>query len=218
MEALKKAVLRTLAYADIFDYPLKKEEIKRWLIAESHFGDERKIGAALGQLLEKGQCQLKAGYFFLPGRGETVSLRRRRTKASIPKLKKAEKVARLLKWLPWIKLIGITGALAKENANQEDDIDLFFVTAKGRLWLTRGLIVTCLRFSHLYRRPNKVKDRICPNMFLDEGHLRVPQEEQDLFAAHELCQLRLIWAKDKSYQKLLRENQWVQQFLPNWRP
>ena len=55
-------------------------------------------------------------------------------------------------------------------------------------------------------------------MFLDERHLQIPKKEQDLFSAHEVCQLKVIWEKDGIYQKFLKENQWVRQFLPNWKP
>lgn len=204
---MKKEILRTLVYADIFDYPLKKEEIQKWLIAGGN------LKSQISKLVQE-----ENGFYFLKGRENLVELRRKRERQSREKIKLAEKVAGILRKIFWIKMIGITGALAMKNSDKEDDIDLFIITSKNRLWLTRGLIVTFLRFFGLYRRPGKIKDKICPNMLLDEKHLAVPKNEQDLFSAHEVCQLKVIWDKDGIYQKFLKENQWVRQFLPNWKP
>jgi len=133
-------------------------------------------------------------------------------------MKIARKVARWLRLIPTIKMVAVTGALAMENSDKEDDVDLLIVTAKNRLWFSRGLVVTFLRFFGLYRRPRKIKNMICPNMLLDEEHLVVHKKEQDLFSAHEVCQLKVLWEKDGIYQKFVKENQWAKRFLPNWKP
>lgn len=204
---MKKAILRTLVYADIFDYPLKKEEIQKWLIGG---GDLKSQNSKL--------IQEKNGFYFLRGRENLVELRKKRERWSRKKIKIAEKIAGILRKIPWVKMIGVTGALAMKNSDKEDDVDLLIITSKNRLWLTRGLIVTFLRFFGLYPRPGKIKDKICPNMLLDENHLAVPKNEQDLFSSHEVCQMRPLWDKDETYQKFLKENQWARKFLPNWKP
>lgn len=209
---MKKAILKTLAYADIFDYPLKEEEIEKFLIAE-------KPTLNIGQVL-KGITQVsqKDGLFFFKGRGRIVALRKKRQRWSREKIEIAKRVGRWLKFIPSVKMVAITGALAMNNSNEGDDIDLFIVTSVNRLWLSRGLVVTFLRAAGLYRRPGKIKNKICPNMLLDEGHLGIPKREQDLFSAHEVCQLRPIWDKKGTYQKFIQKNQWVKQYLPNWKP
>jgi len=110
--------------------------------------------------------------------------------------------------------------LAMENSNENDDIDLLIITSKSRLWLTRFLTVILLELVANRRHPadKEVKDKICLNMFLDEGHLEVPKKEQDLFSAHEVCQLKVLWDKNGIYQKFLKANLWSKKFLPNWKP
>jgi hypothetical protein len=209
----KKAVLKTLAYADIFDYPLKEEEITKFLIADSP------LSLKIDQELKKSSLISKKGdFYFLKGRETIVSLRQKRKKQSQKKMKIAKKVATWLKLIPTIKMIAITGALAMENSDQEDDIDFLLVTNKNRLWFSRGLVVIFLRLTGFYRRPNQIKNKICPNMFLDEDHLSLPKKERDLFSAHEVCQLKLLWDKDQTYQQFIKKNLWVKQFLPNWKP
>lgn len=209
----KKAILKTLAYADIFDYPLKKEEIIKFLIADSS------LSLKIDQELENSPLVTKKGdFYFLKGREVIVPLRKKRKKWSQEKMKIAKKVANWLKLIPTIKLIAITGALAMENSDKDDDIDLLLITTKNRLWLSRGLVVTFLRLTGFYRRPKEIKNKICPNMFLDEGHLSLPKRERDLFSAHEVCQLKPLWDKNKTYQQFVKKNLWVKQFLPNWKP
>lgn len=199
---MKKAILRTLAYADVFDYPLTAEELYRFLIGQ------------------KGRPDYQDGFYFLKGRQGIVALRKKRERWSKEKLKIAQRVAKWLRLVPTIKMVAVTGALAISNSDKEDDIDLLIVTSKNRLWLTRLLTVLLVELVAQRRRPKdkEIKDKICLNMFLDEAHLGVPKKEQDLFSAHEVCQLKPLWEREGVYQKFLKKNQWVKQFLPNWKP
>ncbi len=209
---MKKAILKTLAYADIFDYPLKEKEIQKFLIA----------GPKRGKLSLKKIAQIseKESFFFLKDREKNVALRKRRTQWSREKKKIAQKAGQWLKLIPLIKMVALTGALAMGNADKEDDIDLLIITAKNRLWLTRLLTVFLVELVTQRRRPKdkQTKDKICLNMFLDESHLKMPKKEQDLFTAHEVCQLKPLWDRNKTYHKFVQKNQWLKQFLPNWKP
>lgn len=216
---MEKAILRTLAYADVFDYPLTKEEIWKWLVGKQATGKRQK---EVEKRLKENSYLLshisyRQGFYSLKGREKIVALRKKREQYSASKLKLAGKVAGIMRLIPWVKLVGVTGALAMSNSDKGDDIDLLIITSKNRLWLTRGLVVTFLRLAGLYRRPGKIKNKICPNMFLDEAHLSIPQKERDLFSAHEVCQMKPLWEKRRTYQRYLRANQWSKEFLPNWK-
>jgi len=202
----RQAILKTLHYADIFDYPLKVEEIHRYLVKPLKIDVLKEILSQMGS----------GPYYCLPGREGIVELRKRRQAWSQPKLRKARKITSFLKFIPWIKLIGVTGALAVENSDEGDDIDLLVITTPKRLWLTRGLVVTFLLLTGQYRRPGKVKDRICPNLMIGEDALEFPN--RDLFTAHEIAQMRPIFDRNDTYQKFLQANSWIKDFLPNWRP
>lgn len=213
---LKKAVLSTLAYADIFDYPLRENEIYRFLLSDIRY-QILDVGKGLKELPEVSQ---KNNFYFLKEREHLVLLRKKRERWSRKRLKIAKQVARWLKIIPTIKMVAVTGALAMENSNKNDDIDLLIITSKNRLWLTRLLAVLLVELIAKRRHPadKEVKDKICLNMFLDEGHLKVPEKEQDLFSAHEVCQLKPILDKNGTYQKFLKANLWSKKFLPNWKP
>ena len=217
----QQAVLKTLGYADIFDYPLTLREIQKWLINEKL--GKRSIGSELQQLRSRESgtsseplIQRTKTYYHLKGRQETVTLRLKRQRFSQLKLKKAQKIANFLRFIPSIKLIAVTGALAMNNSDENDDIDLMIITKKNRLWLTR-LIVTLAIFSHL-RRGHKIKNKICLNLWLDETALAIPKSHQNLYTAHEVCQIKPLLNRDKIYQKFITANLWYKNYLPNAMP
>ena len=206
----KQTILKTLHYADIFDYPLKIEEINKYLVEPLAVDVLEEI---IAQMNADDKLIYADNYYCLPGREGVVGLRKGREKWSQPKLEKAKKIAGVLKFIPWIKLIGVTGALAMENSDEGDDIDLMIVTASKRLWLTRGLVVTFLLLTGQYRRANKIKDMICPNLMLSEEAIEFPNH--DLFTAHEIVQMKPVFDRGNTYQKFIDANRWVRNFLPN---
>ena len=215
MNKIQTAILRTLAYADVFTYPLTLKELHQFLISQKT--DSQSLKKTLKTLKK---ISSKGDYFFLKNKEKNIYLRGKRKKWSQRKWLLARKVANWLRLIPWIKMVAVTGNLAMDNAEQDDDIDLLIITAKKRLWLTRLLTNFLVEIVANRRRPGdqKVKDKICLNMFLDENHLKLPVKEQNLFTAHEVCQLKPLWTKNQLYQKFIQESLWCQNFLPNWKP
>lgn len=209
---MKKAILKTLHYADIFDYPLTFTEIHKFLIGKQ--ANERELMVNLRELVKSSQVVFKEDYYFLPQREELVELRQKRALYSQSKLERATKVAVYLKKVPWVEMVGITGALAMQNCDGGDDIDMMIVTSPKRLWLSRGLTVTFLRILGLYRRPNKIKNRICPNIWFSSEKLEF--EDKNLFVAHEIAQIKPLWHRNKLYERFIEGNRWIYKHLPNW--
>lgn len=214
------AILRTLAYADIFDYPLTAKEIHHWLIWQSKSSSPSKSSTLLS--LQKSHPQiLKQGkYYTLKDRQHLTRLRRKRHKPSQQKLKIATRVGGWLKIIPWIKMVGVTGALAMSNADLSDDIDLFIITHRNQLWLSRFACVSLTEILGVRRRPlphqsASVSDKICLNLFLDETSLAIPPKNRNLYTAHEVAQVKLLWGRENTYQRFLFANSWVNKFLPN---
>ncbi len=211
---MEKAILKTLIYGDIFDYPLKTFEIHKWLIGKKL--TLRQMEKALEKLTKKGKIKSKKDYFFLKKRDGLVRIRKKREKESRRFLYKAKFITWFLKSIPWIKLIGISGGLSMENAEKKDDIDLILITSKNRIWLTRFLVIVILDLLGVRRKVNmkQVSGKLCPNILLEEDKLE--QENKDIFVAHEILQMRVLWQRDKIYSKYLSDNDWVFKFLPNW--
>lgn len=205
------AIIRTVAYADIFDYPLTIQELHRWLI------DTRASGISALKENIPAQITTDGRYFYLEGRSKIVRRRVERKETGQRKLIIAKKVINYLIYIPTITCIAVTGALAMDNAKESDDIDICVITSTDTIWITRLLTVLILELFGIRRRPwdTKVAGKVCANMFLDENHLGLPVKERDLFAAHEVLQMKpLVWRGD-SYKKFLKANRWVKRFLPN---
>lgn len=124
---------------------------------------------------------------------------------------------KLLSLLPQIKLIGLSGSLAMQNAKEDDDIDLFIITAKNRLWTAR-LAAVFLAIVLGLKRPRGVKkapNRVCLNLFFDLADLAVPKPKRSEFVAHEVLQMKPLVDKDNTYIRFLQANRWVYRFFPN---
>lgn len=213
---MEKAILKTLMYADIFDYPLSIFEIHKWLVGRK--ATLRQVESALGGLVQSAKCKVQSGYYFLPKKAGLISKRKRRQKQSAIYLRKAKVLVQILKIIPWIKLAGISGGLAMENASKGDDIDLILITAKNRLWLSRILALGLLSLTGQRRKQGedgrKIAGKLCLNILLEED--RLAQLNKDIYLAHEVLQMRPLWHKSGIYHQYLEDNSWVFKFLPNW--
>lgn len=213
MDSFQKSIFKTLVYADIFSYPLTFDQLKKFLITSKKTDfDITDINKIKGILKRE-------NYFYLKGRSEILKKRVKKERYAKEKIKIAQKTARLLKLIPFIKMVGITGNLTMKNTSRDDDIDFLIVTGKNRLWLSRFLVVFLLELLRKRRHPGEkeVKDKICLNMFLDEDNLKIPKKEQNLFSAHEILQFKPLWQRGNIYDDFLNQNQWVKEFLANWK-
>ncbi len=180
----------------------------------AHLEDVRRT---LARLVAEGRIGQTGAFFHLLGRERISRTRREREKISAQKWQRAHRLSRLLRFFPWVRAVFLTGAVAAGNAEEKSDLDFLVVTRKNRVWLTR--LFSYLLFTLLgvrRRREQKVApDRVCLNMFLAETALVVPEEERNLFTAHEVALARPLWAKDYLHLRFLGENTWVRDFLPN---
>lgn len=215
MNAGEKAILSTLCYADVFDYPLTERELWRYHIGKPTTLEKFRL--SINKLLHQKLIVQKIGYYVLKGRISLFTIRTQRASIAVGKMKVARIAARLLSYIPTVWLVGVSGALAMDNAPAVDDIDLFIVAAPRTLWTTRFLCTLLLDVLKLRRIPEEreVKDKICLNMFLDASRLPLPRKERDLYTAHEVVQLRSLKNKHHTYEQFLAANVWVKTYLPH---
>lgn len=212
MNDISQSILTTLAYHDIFDYPLKVDEVHQYLIAvKSSFSS---VQEELRELKVLGIIGERRGYFFLKNRENLVAARRQRAKYSQAKLKRAKLFSRLLTRVPTVQLVAISGALAMENSHKKDDIDLVIICRKNSLWTTRFLANLVLLPFKRHPSSNLTRDRACLNIFIDESNLKV--SPQSLYIAHEICQMKVLLGRNQTYSRFIKSNKWIYQFLPNW--
>jgi len=209
---LEESILATLAYHDIFNYPLTQEEIRKYLIEKKATFASVKNG--IDQLIRARKVGSLSEYLFLKGRKKTVILRKKRQKYSNAKFKKALFFSKILKAVPTLKMVAVSGALAMENSHKKDDIDLVLISAKNTLWTTRFIVNLLLWPFRRDPSGKKIANRACLNLFIDESNLKI--QPSNLYHAHEICQMKPLWDRDRTYQKFISANSWVKNFLPNW--
>lgn len=206
----KNVIYTTLAYFDIFDYPLTLIEIQKFI--PQLFTSSQLKNLLVNPLIEK-----KEDYYFLKGRENIVAQRKKREIISERKLQKAKKIAVLLSKIPAILYIGVSGSLAMKNAKVTDDIDLFIITKKNTLWISRLIAIIFLSITGNLRRYGQktTEDIFCINMWIDSAHLEFSIKRQNIYTAHELIQLYGLYDKSRIYSELLTKNNWIQTFFPN---
>ncbi|MBI4035627.1 hypothetical protein HY383_01635 [Candidatus Daviesbacteria bacterium] len=210
---MEKAVLKTLIYADIFDYPLKINEIHKWLVGKK--STLRQVDRTVKKLNLESRIGNFGDYYFLKERKQLVRKRLYRVNQSVIYFKKAKILSQILKIIPWIKLVGISGGLSMENASKKDDIDLFIILGKNRLWISRLFILGLLSLAGQRRtRVGKIAGKLCVNILLEEDKLE--QVNKDIFISHEVLQMKVLWQRDGMYSNYLEDNSWAFKFLPNW--
>ena len=213
MGSSKKAILQTLIYSDLFDSPLRFEQVYTFLLSSKPYPKEV-IKKQIGQIP---QVQKKDTYFFLVGREKLRVLRKKREQYSYEKKEKAKKIAKIISFLPTIFFVGISGGVAIENADKDDDIDFFILTKKGTVWITRLCVVLILfSLGVLRTRSTKnISDRICVNMLLDETAIAIDIKLQDIYCAHEIVQLVPLYQRKNMYDTFIQANTWILQYMPH---
>jgi len=206
LSASQRAIFRVVAYGDVFDFPMTPEEIQRALPVQASLSD---VAAALTDCTRSGLLSTAEPYYVLAGREALVATRDRRAIASSSLMRRADRYGSLIARLPFVRMVAVTGSLAAANAEADDDIDYLIVTAKGRLWLARGLTIFVVRLAKLRGLT------LCPNYMLSETALAL--DERDAYTARELAQMRLVSGRDV-YLRMLAENGWCTELIPNWTP
>lgn len=198
---LGHGILEALAYSDVFEYPLRLEELHRYLPVRA---DVEELQAALESA--SNLIQSTEGYYFLAGRAGIVEIRKRREERSRKLLPRALKYGHILGSLPFARMAALTGSLAVMNVSEDADFDYMLVAAAGRVWTARAFALAFNRCVRMFGHA------VCPNLIVSESALEWPR--RDLYSARELCQMIPITGLD-IYRRLMKANEWAKEFLPN---
>ncbi len=204
-DAIVDAVVKTVAYADIFDYPLTVDEIQRYLIGLAVSRD-RVLRVLEDDAATQGHLTHIEEYYVMSGRDQIAATRRHREQLSGRFWARAVRYGRLISSVPFVRMVAVTGELAMDNVREDSDIDFFIVTEHHRVWLCRLFVVGIVKAAGL------LGDVLCPNYLLSERMLSL--SEHNLYTAHEVVQMVPISGLDV-YARFRQANRWVYDFLPN---
>ena len=203
--SLSSAILRVLAYADVFSYPLTVDEILQKLEVPATRAEVEQALTSDPWLQKR--VSWDPPLVALANRREWFQRRQDREPANRYLWQNARHYGRYLAAIPFVRMVAVTGALAVDNApNRNDDIDYLLVTASNRLWLARFLVVMLVR---LVARRGVC---ICPNYLITVN--AIDQFDRSFFTAHELAQMVPLYGI-RVYRALVQANTWAKNILPN---
>jgi predicted nucleotidyltransferase len=200
----EKNILQTLAYFDMFHYPLTAEEIYLFLGRPLTLPETQTL---LNELAAKA-CIYKTDEFYSLRSDNALAARRRKGNQEAQRLlAMAYRIGRLLGKFPFVKGVGISGSLSKNYADEDSDIDFFIITSANRLWIARTLLHLLKKISFLIGRQHW----FCMNYFVDETMLLM--QEKNIFIAAELVTVQPVTGGAMS--DLFTANLWASEYFPN---
>jgi hypothetical protein len=204
---LHTSILKTIAYFDLFNYPLTLEDIHRFLDVKAKPAE---IGAETEMLVREGRL-FKLGAYYSLQNNTALAIKRLRGEAHADELMRiADRGAKLLYQFPFVRGVCISGSLSKRCADEKADIDYFIITSANRIWIARTLM-------HLFKKLTFLlghQHRFCMNYYVDEDALEIPQK--NIFTAIELFTL-LPMCGDEALDKFFRANDWAGDYFPGYR-
>jgi len=223
---LAQSFIQTLAWFDLFDYPLTAEELYRWLwlVPIQASGNPRASLPYLTycQALEEervaGALGYQDGFYFMPGRADSVGKRQRKIPLIEAKLKIARRAAKKIRWIPFARAVFVANTVAAGTADADSDIDVLIVVKHGRLYLTRLLVTLSLQVWRLRRTKQNIADRICLCFYLTDESLDLSSirlGEPDIYLAYWLTQLIPLYDPHHLERELTRQNGWISAYLPH---
>jgi len=205
---LTQHILSTLLYYEIFDHPLSMHELY-YLFPRNSFSKSA-LREALESLTTEGVLRYRDGFYMLSHNNENLTATRldRQHRASRRRMI-ANFMAHIIKRFPFVRGVFISGDLSKGVANPKSDIDYVIVTAPGRLWICRTLLVLFKKIFLL----NK-KKYFCLNYYLDTEHLTL--SERNYYVATEVAHLKPLF-NFPLYLEYMNANRWIREYFPNYR-
>lgn len=214
---LETAIIKVIAFFDLFEYPLTALEIRGNLSAAPDWGE---LLAVLDKLIgrvpfsstvaaESPRLEAREGFYFLPGRAETIVTRQKRYNYTRRKLAIARRFTFLFGLFPFVRVVALANFVGSHNLRDGSDIDFFIITSARRLWLSR---LYCAGLAKLLnRRPTSrtKRDRLCLSFYISTDHLDIEDlrlSGADPYFDYWRRGLVVLYNKDKTYEKFLAAN------------
>jgi predicted nucleotidyltransferase len=202
---IKDNILATLAYFDIFNYPLTGSEI--YLFLKNRY-DHHEYKDALKCLVgSRGIYQFDI-FYSLKNDHSLIVRRREGNKKAAEMVNIAASISNWLIHFPYVRGIAISGSLSKNYADEHSDIDLFIITAPNRLWIARSIMHGFKKLTYLLNK----QDYFCMNYYIDEEKLEIV--EKTLYTAIEVVTLIPLQG-DEQFERFYTANAWTREYLPN---
>lgn len=206
ISTLGKSIIKTLAYYDIFDYPLTAEEIYHNL--ETNSVSNLDVLNEIENLIDEGLIYKKNNFYLLRNNDVLIPRRIAGNNLAEKKINSAYRMTKFISKFPYVRAILLSGSISKGYMEADSDVDYFIITHPNRLWVTRLLLM-------LFKKVFLFNSRkvFCINYFVDTETLEI--EEKNIFTATELATLIPTYGKEL-YDELYKKNLWIRDYYPNF--
>ncbi len=205
--SLQRDILKMLLYFDVFEHPLRLEEIYRFLPSNSVTLGELREACSSGPL--EATLSSQTGYYYLKSRPDSVITdRMNKERRACRMLPVARLMTQIISAIPYVRAVFLSGELSKGVAGVGGDIDFFIVTAERRVWIVRTF---CAVFKRIFLLNQK--KFFCYNHIVSEGNLEI--RDRNIYTAIEIATL-LSLKNTAMWDRLQRVNSWSRTFLPNF--
>ncbi len=196
---LLRGIIQRLLYSEVFQHPLKLEELTGLIAA-----DEKTIQENLELLCSTQLVQQEDGYYYVFDSGTKINRRKSGNDKAQLMMPKAHRIGRKIYRFPYVKGVGISGSLSKGVLHADGDFDYFIITQPNRLWVARTLLI-------LYKKVFLLNSRkhFCVNYFIDTENLEI--EEKNPFTATEIT--TLIPVAGEVMGDFFNANAWTRDYL-----
>jgi hypothetical protein len=199
------AVLKSVIYASLFEYPLTLDQLQQSLIGVRADCSTILSWWRASELLQS-TVECRDGLFFPLGRVDLIATRARREAVSRNLLDRDRRILSMMARLPFVRMAALSGSLAHLNAEGSADLDLFVITAPDRVW---AVTLTVLVLSRLFGW----RKHICLNYVVSERAMKIVPE--DLFTANQIIHLRPVFG-ELVFDRFVKANGFVRTHYPNF--
>ena len=204
MNTIRQDILKTLAYFDIFNYPLTKEDIRSFML---HPGNPSSFNETLSSLLFDSIIFKTNEFYSLQNKPSLSEIRKQGNRRAEKQMAIAKRAANIICRFPYVKAVAVSGSLSKNFAEEKADRDFFIITEANRLWIART-------FMHLFKKLTYLAGKqhwFCMNYYIDETALEI--KEKNIFTAMEIVTL-LPMQQTNSFQNFIKANNWANNYFP----
>lgn len=199
------AVLRSVVYASLFDYPLTVHQLHKSLIG---------VRADCRDIVGWWRCsdalqatvEYRDGLFFPAGRSDLIATRARREGVSRELLDRDRRILAMLARVPFVRMVALSGSLAHLNAEGSADLDVFVITAPQRVWSVTLAVLVLSRFLGWRRH-------LCLNYVVSERTMKIVPE--DLFTANQIIHLKPVCG-NAVFDRFVKTNAFIRNHYPNF--
>ena len=203
---MRTTILKPIAYFDIFNHPLKKEEVANLCGLQP---DDEKLSTELEKLAAEKVLYSHNGFFGLQENiNHLVKERTEKEARAKQYFKKLPFYVRIIKLFPFVRSISISGSLSKNVMHKNGDIDYFIITQKNRLWICRSFLILFKKIFLLNSRKY-----FCLNYFIDDNNLEII--DKNIFTAMEVTHLIPVYNKEL-LDRMKNKNTWIKEFTPDF--